>query len=133
MNDKARGVKPANTHIDGPTNDVALEGMAPAIETIQSFAREIAQMSEEALDRNVQHIENLRRADRFEKAAAVQADFLKEAMEHAVQHTRKYIEMLATFPHELVWPVNPAVEMAETARCATAAKVEGLSKVVLKA
>ncbi|MGS0740159.1 hypothetical protein ACVBEG_27460 [Pseudomonas sp. GG8] len=48
-------------------------------------------------------------------------------MEDAVQHTRKYIEMLATFPHELVQPVNVAVEIAETAGRATAAKVGRLS------
>jgi hypothetical protein len=59
----------------------------------------------------------------MEQAAAIQADFLKESMEHAVQHTRKYILMLTTFPHELVRPVNVAVETAEAAAHATAAKV----------
>jgi len=29
------------------------------------------------------------------------ADFLNDSMEHAVQHASKYVEMLATFPHEL--------------------------------
>ncbi|HEY4847255.1 MAG TPA: phasin family protein [Methylocella sp.] len=98
--------KPADTRIEGATNDVAIEGIIPAVETIQAFAREIAQMSGQALVRTNQHIEKLRKADRMEEAAAIQADFLKESMEHAVQHTRKYIEMLATFPHELVRPVT---------------------------
>jgi hypothetical protein len=74
----------------------------PAIKTIQAFAREIAQMSGQALVRTNQHIEKLRKAESMEEAASIQADFLKESMEHAAQHTRKYIEMLATFPHELV-------------------------------
>jgi hypothetical protein len=69
----------------------------------------------------------------MEEAAAIQADFLKESMEHAVQHTRKYLEMLAAFPHELVQPVNVAVETAEAARHATAAKVGRLSEVAHKA
>jgi hypothetical protein len=122
--------KPADTHIDGAINDVAIKGLIPAVETIQAFAREIAEMSEQALVRASQHVEELRKARSMDEAAAIQADFLKEAMEHAVQHTRKYIEMLATFPHELVWPVSAAVEMAQAARHATAAKVERLTAVV---
>lgn len=51
----------------------------------------------------------------------------------AARHARKYIEMLAAFPHELVRPVNVAVEMAEAARDATAAKVGRLSELSHKA
>jgi hypothetical protein len=90
-------------------------------------------MSGQALVRTNQHIEKLRKAHRIEEVAAIQADFLKESMEHAVQHTRKYIEMLATFPRELVQPVNAAVETAEAAGHATAAKVGRLSEVAPKA
>ena len=79
--------------------------------------------------RTNQHIEKLRKAHRIEEAAAIQAhfmadfmaDFMKESMEHAVQH-KKIHEMLATFPHEPVKPVNAAVETVEAARRPTAAK-----------
>jgi hypothetical protein len=125
--------KPAGSDIDGRINDVALEGLAPAVETIQAFAREIAQTSERALDRTTRRIEELRKAQSIEEAAAIQADFLKEAMEHAVQHTRQYILMLATFPHEQVRPVNVAVEAAEAAMIASAAKVGRFSEVAHKA
>jgi hypothetical protein len=125
--------KPADTRIEGAANDAAITGTTPAIETIQAFAREIAQLSGQAFVRTDLHIEKLRKADRTEEAAAIQADFLKESMEHAVQHTRKYIEMLATFPHELVQPVNVAVETAEAAGHAAAATVGRLSEVVPKA
>ena len=128
MAEQRARAKPADTRSHGPVNDVALAGMTSAVETIQTFAREIAQMSEQALVRTNQHIEKLRKAHRIEEAEAIQADFLKEAMDHAVQHTRKFIEMLATFPSELVWPVTAAVETAEAARHATAAKVERLSE-----
>jgi len=90
-------------------------------------------MAGQALVRANWHVEKLRNADRMEEAAAIQADFLKESMEHAVQHTRKYIEMLATFPHGVVQPVNVAVEIATAARHATAAKVRRLSEVAHKA
>jgi hypothetical protein len=119
--------QPADTRIEGAANDAAIKGMTPAVETIQAFAREIALMAWQALVRANQHIEKLPKAHSMEEAAAIQADFLKESMEHAVQHTRKYIEMLATFPHELVQPVNVAVETVEAARHATAAKVGRLS------
>ena len=125
--------KPADTRIEGSANDAAIKEMTPAIETIQAFSREIAQMSWQAFVRTNWHIEKLRKADRMEVAAAIQADFLKESLEHAVQHTRKYIEMLATFPHELVQPVNVAVETAETAKHVTAATVGRLSEVSHKA
>jgi hypothetical protein len=133
--------KPADTRIEGAINDVAIKGMIPAVETIQAFAREIAQMSGQALARTNWHIEKLRKAQSTEEAAAIQADFFKESMEHAVQHTRehavqhtrKYFEMLATFPHEPMQPVNMAVEAAEAARHATAAKVGRHSQVAHKA
>jgi hypothetical protein len=122
--------KPADTRIEGAANDAAaIEGMTPAVETIRAFAREIALLSWQAFVRTDQHIEKLRKAHRMEEAAAIQADFLKESLEHAVQHTRKYIAMLATFPHELVQPVN----VAEAARHATAAKAGCLSEVAPKA
>jgi hypothetical protein len=127
-------VKSASTRSDGASiDDVAIDGTAPAIKTMQAFAREIAEMSGQALVRTDQHIEKLRKADSMEEAAAIQANFLKESMEHAVQRTRKYIEMLATFPHGLVRPVNVAVETATAARRATAAKVEQLGEVARKA
>ncbi len=126
MAERSTQAKSAGTRIEGATKGVALKGMTPAIETIQAFASEIAQTSEQALDRTTQHIEKLRRAQSMEEAAAIQADFLRESMEHAVQHTRRYILMLTTFPHELIQPVNVAVETAEAARHATAAKVERL-------
>jgi hypothetical protein len=84
--------KPADTRSDGPINDVAIKEMTATIETIQAFAREIAQMSGQAVVRTNQHVEKHRNAHRMEEAAAIQADFLKESMDHAVQHTRKYID-----------------------------------------
>ena len=133
MAEQSTQANPADTCIDGATNDVAINGMAPAIKTMQAFALEIAQMSRQADVRTNQHIERLSKAHGVEEAAAIQADFLKVSMDHAVQHTRKYIEMLATFPRELIQPVNVAVKAAEAARHATAAKVGCLSGVDRKA
>jgi hypothetical protein len=129
MAEQSARAKPAGTLINGAVNDIALEEMTPAVETIQAFAREIAQMSEQALGRANQHVEKLRKVQGMEEAASTQSDFVKESLEHAVQHTRKFIQMLATFPPELVQPVNEAVEAAETARKAAAASIKRFSEV----
>ena len=63
--------KPADTRIEA----AAIKGMTPAVETIRAFAREIAQMSGQALVRTNQHIEKLRKAHRMEEAAAIQRIF----------------------------------------------------------
>ena len=84
MAEQSAPAKPADTRIEGAANDVAMKGMTPAVETIQAFAREIAQMSGQALVRTNWHIEKLCKAHRMEEAAAIQADFLTESMEHAV-------------------------------------------------
>ncbi|MGS0740160.1 hypothetical protein ACVBEG_27470 [Pseudomonas sp. GG8] len=51
--------KPADTRINGEANDAAINGMTPAIETIEAFAREIALMAWQALVRANQHTEKL--------------------------------------------------------------------------
>ncbi|MGH6821075.1 MAG: phasin family protein, partial [Methylocella sp.] len=119
--------KPVGRRIEGATKDAAIHGMAPVIEAIQAFACKTAQMSGQALDRTNRHIEKLRAVHSVEEAAAIQADFVKESLDHAVQHTRKFIQMRATFPPTLVQPVNSAADATEAARHAAAAKVERLS------
>jgi hypothetical protein len=68
--------------------------MIPAVETIQAFRSRSRKCPGQALVRTNWHIEKLRKADRMEEAAAIQADL--------------YVEMLATFRHELMQPVNVA-------------------------
>lgn len=130
---KSAQPKPADTDIDGPANGVAIKGMTATLETIQAFAREIAQMSEQALDRTAEQIDKLRKAKSMEEAASIEKEFVKESLDHAVQHTRKFVLMLATFPPGVVRPVNVAVKAAVTARNASAAKVGRLSEVAHKA
>jgi hypothetical protein len=113
--------KPPDTRVDGPINDKAIKERTATIETMQAFACEIAQMSGQALVRTTQHIEKIRKSQSMEEAAAIERDFVKESLDHAVQHTRKFIQMLATLPPALVQPVNAAVDATEAARHAAAA------------
>jgi hypothetical protein len=92
MAEQSAPAKPADTRIEGAINDVAIKGMIPAVETIQAFAREIAQMSGQALARTNWHIEKLRKAQSTEEAAAIQADFLKSlwSMRYNTQGSMRY-------------------------------------------
>ena len=119
--------KPAATHGDGATN-----GITPATKTIEAFAHAIAQMSRQALDRTTQHLEELRQVHSAEEVASIQTDFVNESLEHALQHTKTFIQMVATLPPELVQPVTAAVDAAGAARHAAAARSERLSEVAPK-
>jgi phasin family protein len=132
MAEQSAQAKPARTRSDGAIVDVAFNGITPATKTIEDFAHAVAQMSRQALERTTQHLEELRQAHSAEEVASIQTDFVKESLEHAVQHTRTFIQMLATLPPELVQPVNAAVQAAEAARRAAAARIERLSEVASK-
>jgi phasin family protein len=124
--------KPAATRGDGAIGDGAFNGITPATKTIEAFAHAIAQMSRQALDHTTQHLEELRQVRSAEEVASIQSDFVKESLEHAVQHARTFIQMVVTLPPELVQPVNPAVDAAGAARHAAAARIERLSEVASK-
>lgn len=127
MAERSAQAKPAATHGDG-----AINGITPATKTIEAFAHAIAQMSRQALDRATQHLEELRQVHSAEEVASIQTDFVNESLEHALQHTRTFIQMVALLPPELVQPVTAAVDAAGAARRAAAARIERLSEVASK-
>lgn len=71
---------------------------------------------------------------------AIQTSFVKEAFEHAAQHTRKFTELMSAFPMELTktyqeaWmkAVNAAAKTTETASQTVAANVERFSESIRK-
>jgi phasin family protein len=131
--ERSAQAKPAATRGDnGAIGDGAFNGTTPATKTIEAFAHAIAQMSRQALDRTTQHLEELRQVHSAEEVASIQTDFVKESLEHALQHTRTFIQMVATLPPELVQPVTAAVDAAGAARRAAAARIERLSEVASK-
>ncbi len=90
MAEQSAQANPAGTGIDGAINDVAINGMTATTKPSQAFAREIAQLSRQALDQTTRHIEELRKAHSMEEVASIQMDFVKESLEHGAQHTRKF-------------------------------------------
>jgi hypothetical protein len=73
MAERSPQSKPANTRIDGATNGVAFNRIAPAVETIQAFAREDRANSVQALVRTNQHVEKLRNKLKVTASGAVYA------------------------------------------------------------
>jgi hypothetical protein len=128
MAERSAQAKPAPTRGEGAICDGAFNGITPATKTIEAFAHAIAQMSWQALDRTTQHLEELRQVRSAEEVASIQSDFVKESLEHAVEHTRTFIQMVAALPPELVQPVNAAVDAAGAARRAAVARIERLSE-----
>jgi hypothetical protein len=120
--------------------DAAVNGVTATSKKLQAFAAEIAQMSKESFDHASETVEKLRNAHGVEEILAIQTSFVKEAFEHAAQHTRKFSELVAAFPIELTktyhdaWTksVDAAVQTTEAARKAIATNVERFSEAVHK-
>ncbi|WOJ89310.1 phasin family protein [Methylocapsa polymorpha] len=120
--------------------DAAVNGVTATSQKFQAFAGEIAQMSKQSLEHATETIEKLRNAHGLEEILAIQTSFVKEAFEHAAQHTKKFSDLFAAFPIELTktyqeaWTksVDAAVQTTEAARKAVAANVERLSDAVRK-
>lgn len=120
--------------------DAAVDGVTATSKKLQAFAGEIAQMSKESFDHATATVEKLRNAHGLEEILTIQSSFMKEAFEHAAQHTRKFSELVAAFPIDLTktyqdaWTksVNVAMQTTEAARKAVAANVERFSEAVHK-
>jgi phasin family protein len=120
--------------------DLAVNGVTATSKNLQAFAGEIAQMSKESLEHATETIEKLRNAHGIDEILAIQTSFMKEAFEHAAQHTRKFSELIAAFPMELTktyhdaWTksVKAAVQTTEGAGQTVAANVERISDAVRK-
>jgi len=115
--------------------DAAVNGVMATSKKLQAFADELAQMSKQSFDHATQTAEKLRNAHGVEEILAIQSSFVKEAFEHAAEHTRKFSELAAAFPIELTktyqdaWTksVSAAVQTTEAARKAVAGNVERFS------
>ncbi|WP_036264235.1 phasin family protein [Methylocapsa aurea] len=120
--------------------DMAMNGVTATSKNLQAFATEIAQMSKQSLEHATEAAEKLRNAHGIEEVMAIQTSFVKEAFEHAAQHTRKFTELMSAFPMELTktyqeaWmkAVNAAAKTTETASQTVAANVERFSESIRK-
>jgi hypothetical protein len=118
--------------------DFATSSVSAASKNLQALASEIAEMSKQSLEHSTQALEKLRTARSMDEIVGIQTKFLKEAFEHAAQHTRRLNELLTTLPLELTKSyqevltkcVNAAVQTTEAASQAAATQAERFSESV---
>jgi hypothetical protein len=121
------------------TESVA-QGVTTASKNMQAFAGEIGEMSKQSLEHATEALEKLRNAHGMTEILAIQTSFAREGFEHMARHTRRFSELMATFPIELIktyqeaWmkALNAAGQTTEAAKQNAALNVERFSDSVRK-
>lgn len=120
--------------------DFAASSVGAASKNLQALATEIAEASKESFDHATKTLEKLRNAHSVEEILAIQSTFVKEAFDHAAQHTKRFGELMTAFPLEMTKTyqdavakcVHAAVQTTEAAGQAVAANVEKFSEHIQK-
>jgi hypothetical protein len=110
--------------------------VSAATRNLQAFAAEINEMSRQSIEHTTETIEKLRNAHGMAEVLAIQSSYVREAMEHVLQHTRKFSELLTAFPLELsksyadLWSksVKSAIQTTQDAGEKAVAEAERLSQ-----
>jgi hypothetical protein len=110
--------------------------VSAATRNLQAFAAEISEMSRQSVEHTTETIEKLRNAHGITEVLAIQSSYVREAMEHVLQHTRRFSELLTAFPLELsksyadLWSksVKSAIQTTQDAGEKAVAEAERLSQ-----
>ncbi|HUI20820.1 MAG TPA: phasin family protein [Methylocella sp.] len=124
----------------GVTFDTAADAMNSMSKNIQAIAGEIFEISKQSFEHTTRAMEELRQARGMDEVLTIQMKFVREALEHAAQHTRKFSELMTVFPAEMtktyqdMWrkSVNSAVKATETASQTAAENMERFSETAKK-
>ncbi|MGO9672972.1 MAG: phasin family protein [Methylocella sp.] len=116
--------------------DLNAVSVSAATRNLQAFADEINEMSRQSIDHATETIEKLRNARGFAEVLAIQSSYIREAVDHVLQHTRRFSELMTSFPLELsksyaeVWSqsVKPAITTTEEAGERAVMETERLSQ-----
>lgn len=82
--------------------EMAMSGVEAASKNMQMLTSELAEMSKQSFEHATQTLEKLRNARTMDEVLAIQTDFVKEAVEHVVQHTRRLGELMSSGPMEMM-------------------------------
>jgi hypothetical protein len=118
--------------------EFASSSVSAASKNLQALATEIAEASKESFDHATKTLEKLRSAHSVEEVLAIQSSFVKEAFDKAAQHTKRFGELMTSFPLEMTKTyqdtmtkyVSAAMHSTEAAGKAMAANVERFSGAV---
>jgi hypothetical protein len=121
--------------------DGAMKAINATSKNMQAIASEIFDISKQSFEHTTQTLEKLRNAHGMDEVVAIQTNFVKEAFEHAAQHTQKFRELMTAFPAEITktyqdaWlkSVNSTVKATETASQSAAENIDRLSEAARKA
>jgi hypothetical protein len=82
-------------------NALSMNTLNATSKNMRAIAGEILEVSKQSFELTTKTLEKLRTAHGVDEVAAIQADFMKEAFEHAAQHGRRFGELVAAFPAEI--------------------------------
>lgn len=110
--------------------------VSAATGNLQAFAAEVSDMSRQSIEHASETLEKLRGAHGMAEVLAIQSAYVREAMEHLLQHTRRFSELLTCFPLEMsrsyaeMWSKSMQTAMKTTREAGekAAAGVERLSQ-----
>ncbi len=116
--------------------DLNAVSVSAATRNLQAIAAEINEMSRQSIEHTSETIEKLRNAHGLAEVVAIQSGYVREAVEHVLQHTRRFSELMTSFPLELsksyaeVWSksVKTAIKTTEEAGDKAVAEAERLSE-----
>ncbi len=120
----------------GAATELNAIGASAATRNLQAFAAEINEMSRQSIEHTTETLEKLGHARGVAEVLAIQTSYMREAVEHVLQHTRKLSELLTSFPLELsksyaeVWSrsVKSAIKSTEEAGEKAVAEAQRLSQ-----
>ena len=107
-----------------------------ATRNLQAFAAEFNEMSRQSIEHATETIEKLRSARGLAEVLAIQTGYVREAVEHVLQHSRRFSELLTSLPLELsksyaeVWSksMKKAIETTQEAGEKAVSEAERLSQ-----
>ena len=116
--------------------DLNAASASAATRNLQAFAAEFNEMSQQSIEHTKEAIEKLRNARGVAEVLAIQSGYIRESVEHVLQHTRRFSELLTSLPLEMsksyaeLWSksMKTAIETTEEAGEKAAAEAERLSQ-----
>ena len=84
-----------------PGADAAMNNMATASKSLQSFASELQRMSKDTMNQTAEMMEKLRGAKTMEDLVAIQTSYVQQSFSQYADYTKRLSELMMSVPMEL--------------------------------
>jgi hypothetical protein len=121
-----------NSHEANSAAYLSAIGVSAATRNLQAFTSEFNEMSQQSIEHAKETIEKLRNARGLAEVLAIQSGYVRETVEHVLQHTRRFSELLTSLPLDMsksyaeLW--SKSLKTTEEAGEKAAAEAERLSR-----